>query len=91
MVWWWVVALGPAVASPGGAGRSQRKGDDDMSQHQGMSELSYFAGQALHGIIENADRVLMRQAGESPEAWEKRAAELAWKMAQAMVAAKPAE
>lgn len=62
-----------------------------MSQHQGMSELSYFAGQALHGIIENADKVLPRKPEESPAAWARRAAELAWQMAEAMVAAKPAE
>jgi hypothetical protein len=62
-----------------------------MPQHQGMSELSYFAGQALHGIIENADKVLPRKPEESPAAWARRAAELAWQMAAAMVAAKPAE
>jgi hypothetical protein len=62
-----------------------------MAQHQGMSELSYFAGQALHGIIENADRFLPHGPGEPPDDWAKRAAKLAWQMAAAMVAAKPAE
>jgi hypothetical protein len=56
---------------------------------QTMSELSYFAGQALNGIIENHDKLLSIGKKESPEDWAKRAAALAWKMAQAMMEAKP--